>query len=128
MSRHILLTIPYPASPSGKKTWNKRFGFNAYYSGKHWKQRSEDAEYWHMLVAKELARQYKRVKPFEEPVVIRFFWNDRLDLSNHAMMAKMIEDALKGKVIVDDSRKYVKGISHAFHDKDSIVVVVEEYK
>lgn len=121
------LKIPYPASPAMKKAWNKRFGMNAYYAGKHWSSRREDAEYWHILVAKEMGKQ-KRRKPFEAPVVIRFLWNDRLDLSNHAVMAKMIEDALKGKVIIDDSRKYVKGISHAFHDEDYIAVIVEEIK
>lgn len=122
----FILKIPYPSSPALKKSWNKRFGLNAYYSGKHWKLRAEDAEYWHTLVAVEINRQRQRRKPFEGAVVIRFFWNDRLDLSNHAVMAKMIEDAIKGKVIMDDSMKYVKGISHSFHDEDYIGVIVEE--
>jgi hypothetical protein len=60
------------------------------------------------------------------PVVITFYYNDNLDLSNHATMAKMIEDALKGVIIEDDSRKYVKGIEHYFHGEDFIRVVVRE--
>ena len=49
-----------------------------------------------------------------------------LDLSNHAYMAKMIEDAMRGRIIRDDSRKWVHGIEHYWHDKPYIRVVVTE--
>lgn len=118
--------IPYPKSDSGKKMWNRLYGFNAYYSGKHWTKRRDDAEMWHSLVRYEMNRQKVRTYPMKNPVVITFYWNDRLDLSNHAVMAKMIEDAMKGILIKDDSRKYVKGIEHYFHEKDYIRILITE--
>lgn len=118
--------IPYPKTESGKKQWSKQYGLNAYYAGKHWSKRKEDAEFWHRLVWVEMCKQGIRRKPFENPVVITFYWNDRLDCSNHAVMAKMIEDAMRGRVIRDDSRRWVKGIQHYFHDKPYIGVVITE--
>ena len=118
--------IPYPKTESGKKQWSKQYGLNAYYAGKHWAKRKEDAEFWHRLVLVEMSKQDVRRKPFENHVVITFYWNDRLDCSNHAVMAKMIEDAMRGRVIRDDSRRWVKGIQHYFHDKPYIGVVITE--
>ena len=120
--------IPYPKSPSGRKAWNKAYGFNKIYAGCHWSIRKQDAQYWHMLTTSAMNAARCRRKPFEKPVMIRFFWNDRLDLSNHAYMAKLIEDAMKGRIITDDSRRWVQGIAHRFHEEDNIKVVVEEVK
>ena len=118
--------IPYPDTKAGKSQWSKRFGLNAYYSGKHWSVRKRDAEYWHFLTRSEMQRQNVRKRPFKNAVVISFYWNDRLDCSNHAAMGKMIEDAMRGVVIQDDNRKWVKGIEHYFHDEDYIRVVLRE--
>ncbi len=122
----LSFTIPYPTTKSGKSDWNKRYGLNAYYSGKHWAERKKDAEFWHYLVRCELRRQRAKCAALTSPVVISFYWNDNLDLSNHACVAKMIEDALKGVIIEDDSRKHVKGIEHYFHEEDFIRVVIRE--
>lgn len=121
-----VFSIPYPDTAAGKKQWTKRYGMNAYYAGKHWAVRKADADYWHRLTQAEMQRQKVRTKPFENPVIISFYWNDRLDCSNHAVMGKMIEDAMVGRIIDGDSRKYVKGIEHYFWDKDSIGVCVRE--
>ena len=118
--------IPYPDTKAGKSQWSKRFGLNAYYSGKHWSVRKRDAEYWHFLTRSEMQRQNVRKRPFKNAVVISFYWNDRLDCSNHAAMGKMIEDAMRGVVIQDDNRKWVKCIEHYFHDEDYIRVVLRE--
>lgn len=118
--------IPYPKTATGKKAWAKQYGLNAYYSGKHWSIRKRDAEYWHMLTRSEMERQKVRRRPFENPVIISFYWNDRLDCSNHAIMAKMIEDAMKGRIIQEDSRRWVKGIEHYFHDENFIRVAIRE--
>ena len=67
-----------------------------------------------------------RKRPFERPVVLTFQWNDRLDCSNHAYMAKLIEDGMKGILLHDDSRRWVRGIEHYFHDKPYIRVTVTE--
>lgn len=116
--------IPYPPK-SEMAEWNKEYGLNSIYSGKHWTKRNADSEFWHNLVYTYLRQQKILKKPFDEPVRITFYWNDNLDCSNHAYMGKLIEDGIKGYLIKDDSKKYVKGISHFFHDKDYIEVVIE---
>lgn len=118
--------IKYPDNATGKKEWTKRFGLNAYYAGKHWAKRKDDAQFWHWLTHVEMERQKVRKVPFERPVILSFYWNDRLDCSNHAVMGKMIEDAMVGRVINGDSRRYVKGIEHYFHDGNSIKIEIRE--
>lgn len=120
------LKIPYPKHPAERKRWNKQFGVNAYYSGKAWQYRKRDAEFWHMMVRSCMNSQDVRRVPFKRPVVITFHWNDRLDIDNHAIMGKMIVDAMKGRVIEDDSRRWVKGVCHYFHDGDYISVEIRE--
>ena len=112
----VTITLPYPPNHS-------QYGLNAYYSGKHWSKRKKDRDYWHDFVLMETP--WNR-PPLEYPVRIVYYWNDRLDLSNHAIMAKFIEDALKGRIIVDDSRKYVHEIVHRWHKEKCIKVIVEE--
>lgn len=118
--------IYYPSSSSEKKKWNKKYGMNAYYSGKPWQLRRQDAEFWHLLTRSALNRQEVRRTPFEKPVEISFLWNDRLDIDNHAIMGKMIVDALKGRLINDDSRRWLKGVCHYFHEEDYILVQIRE--
>ena len=38
----------------------------------------------------------------------------------------MIEDGMKGLIIADDNRRYVKGVAMYFHDEDYILVKVKE--
>lgn len=118
--------IPYPKTKAGQKQWSKDYGMNAYYAGKHWSARKRDADFWHQLVRSCLDGQEVRRIPFKRPVIISFWFNDRLDCSNHGVMIKMIEDGMKGRLIQDDSRKYVKGIECYFHDEDYIKVEVRE--
>lgn len=118
-------TIPYPKTKSGMKQFCKEFGMNALYSGKHWAQRREDAEYIHNTVHAALMEQRIPRKPFRMPVGVTFWWNDRLDLDNHSYVAKGILDALKGWIIQDDDRRFVKEINHRFYDQDRITVEVK---
>lgn len=118
--------IPYPTSKAGQKQWSKNYGVNSYYAGKHWSIRKRDAEFWHVLSRSCMDSQDVRRVPFKRSVVIVFHWNDRLDIDNHAIMGKMIVDAMKGRVIEDDSRRWVKGVCHYFHDEDYIGVEVRE--
>ena len=62
----------------------------------------------------------------QKPVALTFRYNSRLDLSNHSYLAKMIEDALKGVVIEDDSRRYVRGFYQEFWEGEGVQVEVEE--
>lgn len=120
------IRIPYPESKAKQKQWSKDYGMNAYYAGKHWSVRKRDAEYWHWLVRAAMEDQNVRRVPFKKPVIVIFHWNDRLDIDNHAVMGKMIVDAMKGRVIEDDNRRWVKGVCHYFHDEDYILVEVRE--
>ena len=118
--------INYPKSDAGKKQWAKAYGTNAYWAGKHWSRRKEDAEYWHDMTRAAMCAAHCRRQPFEKPVVITILWNDRLDIDNHSIMGKMIVDALKGRVIADDSRQFVRGVCNFFHSEDCIKVVIQE--
>lgn len=125
---HIEFTIDYPNTKAGKTAWNRQYSMNAYYAGKHWAKRKADACFWHALVVDALHKTAPNISLAEVPVALTFCFNDSLDCSNHAAMVKMIEDALKGVVIVDDSPKYVKQITTKFHDDPNIRVIVESYE
>ena len=113
------IRIPYPTP---KSKWSE-FGDNAYYKGKHWAQRRGDAEYWHSMM--HIYAPWDK-PPLDKPVRILFYWNDKMDLDNHSIWAKMLTDGRKGRIIADDNRKYVKEIRHGWHDEDYIRIVVEE--
>ena len=123
----MIFEIAYPPTKAAKTAWNKRYGLNAYYSGKHYQARKRDAEelHWIARAAMKKARIKKEFVPW--PVEIIFRWNDGLDIDNHAYMGKMIVDALKGRLIQDDTKKYVKSVTHEFHEDKVIRVVIEEF-
>lgn len=121
-----IIRIPYPKTAAAKKLWNKKYGTNAYWKGKHHAERAEDARYWHALTVAAMSRRNIRKRPFDKPVHIVFYFNDRMDVSNHSMIVKMIEDGLKKRLIHDDGQKWVKGITIMMHDEDCIKVVLYE--
>ena len=123
----VKFTIPYPPTKKGKAMWGRQYGMNAYYSGKHWAQRKNDAEVWHWMTTAAMRKAHCRTNPFDRPVIVRFYWNDGLDIDNHAVMGKMIVDAIKGTIIHDDSRRYLVGVEHYFHGEDHILVMVREW-
>ena len=108
------------------KDFSKRYGLNAYYAGKHWTKRKEDAEFWHYLVNSELRQQGVPKQILQSPVKITFSFNTRLDIDNHAVMEKYIVDSLKGYLLQDDSRKFYVEKTTRFSDKDYIEVEVTE--
>ena len=124
--RYFEFRIDYPKTPAGRKSWNRRFGTNAYYVGKHWSARQRDAEYWHTLTRAAVREAGLSEPMFTAPVEITAYFNDALDCSNHSVIFKMIEDGLRGLLITDDSRRYVCGVSMRFHDFDYIRVIVRE--
>ena len=73
-----------------------------------------------------LKEQNIRPRVFQKPVRITFWWDDRLDIDNHAIAAKCTVDALKGCLLADDSRRYVRAVEHRFWDKKCIGVEIEE--
>ena len=124
----IRFTIAYPPTRKGKAAWNKRFGLNAYYAGKHWAKRKKDAEELHAITISAMIRAGIKRKVFKRPVNIKILFDDRLDCSNHAVLVKCIEDAMKGWVIEDDDRRYVRSITTGFNENGCIEVYVNEVK
>ena len=120
----IRFIIPYPKTPKGKSQWNKAYGLNAIYAGKHWASRKKDSEYWHMLVRSELRRQGIKQKLIDKPVSIKFLHNTKMDIDNHAYIEKMIVDSLKGYLLHDDNKKYYIAKSSEFHNEDYIGVEI----
>ena len=118
--------IPYPEDKREYRRWMKEYSLNAIYQGKHWSRRIDDAEYWHWLTLAQINQQIPNAKMFEKPVKVTMYWNDSLDIDNHAYMGKMIVDALKGRLIREDSKKYVRSITHEFHEDKVIRVVIKE--
>ena len=104
-----------PAVPGGMrmleiilplKVTAKEYGFNAVYA--------------------ELLAQKIPKKPLKGPVILEFYYNSRLDCSNHGYITKLIEDGLKGWVIEDDDRRHVKGIYQGFWQGEGVKVRVRE--
>lgn len=122
----ISFRISYPATKAGKAEWNKRFSLNAYWAGKHWAARDKDATEWHDRVHAALMWAQVPKKPTTKPVEICFRWDDGLDIDNHAAVAKMVVDALKGWVITDDNRRHFVRVVHEFWDAGEIGVYIRE--
>lgn len=118
--------IEYPPTPAGKKHWAKEYGMNKYYAGTHWSVRKRDADYWHALTKACMEKAGLRRVPFQKPVIVTFWWNDKLDIDNHAIMGKFIVDAMKGRLLKEDNRRWLKGVCHYWHDADYIKVEVRE--
>ena len=86
----ICFTIPYPPTKAGKAAWNRRFGLNAYYAGKHYQARKRDAGHLHGLTLGALAKARVRRQLADGPVQVRFYWDDGLDIDNHAVIGKCV--------------------------------------
>ena len=68
----ITFNIPYPPTKKGKSAFCRRFGLNAYYSGKHWAQRKKDADELHALTLVALKQARVRRGMVRGPVSITF--------------------------------------------------------
>lgn len=123
----IRFTIPYPSTRAGMAEWSKRYSLNAYWSGKHYTARNRDAREIHDLTVLSMRRAGIRKGLLDGPAEIWFYWNDGLDVDNHAALGKMILDAMKGYILRDDNRKWVKGVHHEFWDGKEILVEVTPY-
>lgn len=124
----IKFIIPYPPTKKGKSAFCKRFGLNAYYTGKHWSVRKRDAEELHTLAIISMKRAGIRKHLLTGPAEITFRWNDGLDVDNHAVLGKAFVDAMKGYILQDDNRRWLKRISHDFWEGDGILVEVSPYR
>lgn len=122
----VIIEIDYPKTSAGKRLWSREYGLNSIYSGKHWAKRQKDSQFWHTLVHSKLDEMGIKKEPFDNPVSISFYWNSRLDLDNEAYKRKLIIDSLKGYLIKDDNKRYVKALHDYPFDENFIRIVVEE--
>lgn len=120
--------IPYAALHMSKAQFCKRYGLNAYWAGKHWSQRRDDAVLWHAITKSALNRAGMPRKPFEKPVRISFWHNDAMDIDNHAALEKMIVDALKDWLLHNDGRRWYREKHVYYHDRPCIRVMLEEIR
>lgn len=67
-----------------------------------------------------------RRKMVNRPVCITFLWDDRMDIDNHAAIAKAVVDAMKGYILPDDNPQFYRKVTHEFWDGGCIRVEVEE--
>ena len=119
----IEFTVPYPVR---KSAWTKRYGLNAYWSGKNHHVREADARDLEALVRLCLRQQNIPIRLFEKPVSISFWHNTGMDINNHAAVEKMIVDAIKGWVLHGDGRKYYREKHSFFHDENYMKVSVTD--
>ena len=125
-TKRVEFTIQYPPTKKGKTAWNKRFGLNAYWSGKHYRARAQDAKDIHSLVWLSLKKSKVKKEQFKVPVEIAFYWDDMMDIDNHAALGKMIVDSLKGYLLKDDSPKWYRKVTHEFWNGGCIKVIIQE--
>ena len=105
-----------------------KMSFNKVYAGEHWSKRSKEAETYHNFVKYELMKQKIRKKIWELPVEITFLYNSNLDIDNHAYIDKLIIDGLKGYLIKDDSKKYVRRKIDDYWEGQGVRIIVRTYK
>jgi len=127
----ISFDIPYPSGKDAKgrslkSAFNKRYGLNAYYAGKHYRARAKDASDLHALTLGCMKRERVQKRMFDKPVTVTFLWDDGLDIDNHAVLGKAIVDAMKGYLLQDDNRKHYVECVHKFWDGGCIRVMVRE--
>lgn len=110
-----------------KRTLSNTYGTNAIYAGKHPMERRKDSEFWHLWVAKHLREQGIKPQIYDKPVEIICSFDDKLDCDNHSYILKLVVDSLKGYLLTDDSRKYVKRVALEFNSQKIIKVTVRAY-
>lgn len=119
MMKSFSFTVPiHPDS----RTW----GMNGVYSqSKHWNIRTKQAAQVHTLVKAQIRSVNRNVRKFDKPVSVRIFYNSRLDIDNHGYLAKLIIDGMKGILIEDDNRRFVRSLYQGFHSGDANLILVE---
>ena len=102
------------------------WGLNKLYAGVHWAVRKRQAEEIHQLVQTMLRQKHIPRKTFQKPVSVRISYNSRLDIDNHGYLSKLIIDGLKGYLIQDDTRRYIRALHQCFWNGEGIWVEILE--
>ena len=100
-------------------------GLNKVWAGVNHYVRAKWRDYWHMITRLSLKNIPHRT--LESPVMIEFWFNDRLDLDGHAIIVKVVIDTLvEDNWLVGDTRKHVRCIVYRFHELEGTKVRVSE--
>lgn len=102
------------------------WGLNRLYAGVHWSKRKCQAEQIHGLVRATLVKKRIPRKAFTKPVNVRISYNSRLDIDNHGYLSKLIIDGLKGYLLEDDRRRYIRGLHQCFWEGKGVLVEIFE--
>ena len=100
----------------------------------HWsaaaRQKKDTETYIGYYIA--IARRKRRLTPVKEPVYVYITWYEktqRRDADNVEAGAKFILDAMKNnRIIIDDSRRYVRQVYHRIEDAPADGVRVDLVK
>jgi hypothetical protein len=106
---------------------NAEYGLNKVYAGVHWSKRKAQAEEIHELVYYSMMQQNVPPVLYKKPVSITIYWDTRLDLDNTAYMRKLVIDGLKGYLIKDDDKRYVRELIDRFHNEENTRIEVREF-
>lgn len=100
----------------------EKISLNKIYSGIPFRERSQHKdEYYFAVLASNIPRYHGAY-----PVRMRYHFRvpgTKLDISNHAYMLKMVEDALvHAKIIEEDDQRYVREITITSEKQDDCAV------
>lgn len=117
------MQLPYKIILKGEKPMS----WNQLYSGSHWSVRSNEALRVHKLVSYSMNPKPKGAYVGRVGIVVKAYFEKRpYDCDNIA--TKIYVDGLKGKVIVDDTPKYVSAVTAmSLVDKEYPRVEIEVY-
>ncbi len=103
-----------------------KLSLNRIYAGINWRLRMKEKQAIKVLTFKALGDCKAK---FTNPVSIKMSFYSNLDVSNHAYLFKMIEDAIKEKgILQDDSYKFVKeNIIQKQNEFKGVIVEIKEF-
>jgi len=84
------------------------FSWNQYYAGMHWTKRKKEADRVHEVVQANLPRPCMVYEVLVSVTVTVWFEKNPFDSDN--IPAKLYVDGLRGHLLVDDDRRYVKSV------------------
>lgn len=117
------MQLPYKIILKGERPMS----WNQLYSGSHWTVRSLEAARVHKLVAYSMDAARGGAYTGKVGIVIKAYFDKRpFDCDNIA--TKLYIDGLKGRVIVDDTPKYLSAVTAmSLVDKENPRVEIEVY-
>lgn len=100
--------------------------WNILYEGKHWSARSQMAHLWHALTREALDKLDLEILDYKVDIdVMAEYKHPAYDSDN--ICAKLVIDGMKGRLIYDDSPKWVGWVSckSVLSDQDRVTITVK---